>query len=144
MKHSILSTSILPIIDNENEFIRFRHQLLPQPTISEHARASRIASQLDYKKVYPNIDPLVKSKLLKRQNKENTLLIHYTHESRFAHYKSKIHQKWHEIFENTPIMETTLIVGTRNNPNLTKEFVRKSPYIKASSHTHNNHNKQNQ
>ena len=74
---------------------------------------------------------------MKRQNKQNNLITHYTYESRFAHYKSQIHQIWNDIFENTPVMETTLIVDTRNNLNLGQGFVRKSPCIKTSTNEYN-------
>lgn len=57
------------------------------------------------------------------------LIIHYTHEQRFAHYKSKIHQEWNKLFLHTPVIDTKLIVGTRNKPNLTKELVRRCPYL---------------
>jgi hypothetical protein len=37
-------------------------------TRTEHARATRIASQMDYNQINSTIDPLVKAKLLKRLN----------------------------------------------------------------------------
>jgi hypothetical protein len=75
---------------------------------------------MDYNQIPSTIDPLVKAKLLKRQQKEKSIIVHYTYERRFAHYKSKIHQIWNQSFHSTSAMETKFIIGTRNNPNLTK------------------------
>ena len=120
------------MIHDENEYDLLHQKLLAQPTPSEHARATRIASQMDCTKPNSFPDSLVQSKLFKRQQQVNSLaplIIHYTHEQRFAHYKSAIHQKWNKSFLNTQVMNTLLVVGTRNNPNLTKELVRRSPYL---------------
>jgi hypothetical protein len=115
------------MIHDENEYHFLRRQILSISTTSEHARANRIASQMDYNQIPSTIDPLVKAKLLHRQQKEKSIIVHYTYERRFAHYKSKIHHIWNESFHSTSVTETKLIVGTRNNPNLTKELVRRSP-----------------
>jgi hypothetical protein len=82
---------------------------------------------MDYNQIPSTIDPLVKAKLLKRQEKQKSIIVHYTYERRFAHYESKIHHIWNESFHFTSAMETKVIIGTRNNPNLTKELVRRSP-----------------
>jgi hypothetical protein len=100
-----------------------------QYTKSEHARANRIASQMDYNQIPLTIDPLVKAKLLKTQQKEKSLIVHYTYERRFAHYKSKIHHIWNASFQHETVIDTKLIVGTRNNSNLTKKLVRRSPRV---------------
>jgi hypothetical protein len=81
---------------------------------------------MDYKQIPSTIDPLVRTKLLKRKQKVKSIIVHYTYERRFAHYKSKIYQIWNESFNSKSAMETKLIVETRNNPNLTKELVRRS------------------
>jgi hypothetical protein len=79
---------------------------------------------MDYNQIPSTIDPLVRAKLLKRQQKEKSIIVHYTYERRFTHYKSKIHQILNESFHSTSAMETKLIIGTRKNPNLTNELVR--------------------
>jgi len=122
------------MIHDENDYHFLRLQILALSTKSEHARANRIASQMDYNQIPSNIDPLVKTKLLKRQQKEKSIIVHYTYERRFADYKSKIHQIWNESFPSTSVRETKLIVGTRNNRNLTKELVRRSPRVQKSQH----------
>ncbi len=117
------------MIHDENEYHFLRRQILAISTKSEHARANRIASQMDYNHIPSTIDPLVKAKLLKRQDKEKTIIVHYTYERRFAQYKFKIHQIWNQSFHSISAMETKLIIGTRNNRNLTKELVRQSPRL---------------
>ena len=116
------------MIHNENEFLLLRRQLLDQVTVNEHQRAARIAQMMDYNNFPSNIDPLVKEKLLKRREQANTILLHYTYEKRFSHYGRTIHQIWTNTFQNTPVETSKLIVGNRNNPNLTKELVRRNPF----------------
>jgi hypothetical protein len=128
VKITIQSTSILPMIHDKNEYHLLRRRILEQPTQSEHARAERIATQLDYNNINVITDPLVISKLLKRQPKSNSLIIHYTYEQRFAYYKSLIHKYWGKSLQNILVIDNLLIIGTRNNPNLTQELVRRSPY----------------
>jgi hypothetical protein len=73
------------------------------------------------------MDPLVKTKLIKRQQKAKSIIMHYTYERCFAHYKSNIHKIWNASFPAATGIDSKLIVGTRNNPNSTKELVRRSP-----------------
>ena len=77
------------MIHDENGYLFLCGQLLNQPTPNEHTRASRIASQMDHTHPNTSNDPLVNSKLLKRQQYTKLLnpsIIHYTHKKRFAHY----------------------------------------------------------
>ncbi len=53
------------MIHDENEFLLLRCQLLDQAAIDEHRRAGRIAQTMDYNNFPPNLDPLMKAKLLK-------------------------------------------------------------------------------
>jgi len=57
---------------------------------------------------------------LKTQQKDKSIIVHY---------KTRIHQIWNASFQKTTAIETKLIVGTRNNPNLTNELVRRNPRI---------------
>jgi hypothetical protein len=119
------------MIHDDNEYHHLQQQFLTNPTISEHARATRIASQIDYNTASVSSDPLVKAKLLKRKqqaDKLKPLIVHYPYEERFAYYKPKLHDKWNNLFHNTSVLQTELIVGTRNQVNLTKELVRRAPY----------------
>ncbi|CAF1366004.1 unnamed protein product [Adineta ricciae] len=130
LKHSVTSTSITPMIHDENEFLLLHHHLLNQTTLNQHRRANRIAQTMDYNNFPPDIDPLVKEKLLKRRDRANSIIIRYLHEKRVAHYKKTIHQLWHDTFYNTPIQTTRFLVATRNNPNITKELIRRNPFTK--------------
>jgi hypothetical protein len=107
------------MIHDEKEYLLIYRQLLAEPTPREHARASRIASQTDFDDRNVSTDPLVQSKLLKRKQRANALtplIIHYTYDRRFAHYKSKIHQQWSDSFRHAPLTETKLLVGTKKQP----------------------------
>jgi hypothetical protein len=67
--NSIPSTSTMSTNHNEIEYSLLRRQILPLTTRSEHARANRIASQLDPTQIDSTTDPLIKAKLLRRQQK---------------------------------------------------------------------------
>ena len=116
------------MIHDENEFLLLRRQLMKQTTVHEHRRAARIARTMDYDDPPTNVHPLVEEKLLKRKERAKSVILHYTHEQRFAHYKRAIHRMWNDTFHNTPLQSATLIVGTRNNPNLGKELVCRNPF----------------
>ncbi len=92
-----------------------------------HFLRRQIPSKVNYNQINSTIHQLVKAKLLKRQQKKKCIIVHYTYERRFVHCKSKIHQIWNQSFRYTSAMETKVIIGTRNNPNLTKELVCRSP-----------------
>ena len=135
---SITSASILWTIHDKDEYFLFRRQLLVLTTKSEYAWATRIASQLDPSQIDSTIDPLVKIRISKRQQKHNSIIIPYDYERRFAHYKSKAHQFWNKTFLVTTGIDTKLIVGNRNNPSRTKELVRRSPlYLKRDQNQKN-------
>ena len=127
IENSITPTSILATIQDENDYYSLRRRIISMYTQSEHARANRIASQMDSSQINSTTDPLVKAKLLKRQQKDKSIILHYTYEQRFTRYKSKIHHLWNASFPASTGINTRLIVGTRNNPNMTKELVRRSP-----------------
>lgn len=115
--------------NDEQQYFIVRRQLLTLNTKCEHARANRIANQLDPSQIHVTTDALVKKKLTKRQQKHDSIIVHYNYEGRFAYYKSKIHQLWNATFPISSGIDTKLIVGTRNNPNLTHELVRRSPSL---------------
>ncbi len=46
--------------------------------------------------------------------------------------KKDIHELWDQIFEETLVMKTKLIVGNRNSPNTTRTLVRLCPHPKLS------------
>jgi predicted solute-binding protein len=61
---------------------------------------------------------------IRKQNKFDTgLIIHYTYEKRLTNIKNDIHQLWNQIFQQTPVINTRLIIDNRNSRNLKKELV---------------------
>ena len=73
-------------------------------------------------------DPLVRA-IIKRQSKSiDNLIIHYKHEARLASSKKDIHQLWHQIFNRTPVANTKLIVGNRNNRKCQDSLVHRRPH----------------
>ncbi len=129
-KLSIQSTSFCGMIHDENEYQLLRNQMLKQPTAAENQIAYSIAKKIDISISQRITDPLVNMQLLKRQQRKNAIppiLMHYTYETLFAHYKSTIHLFWNNSFDKTPIREARLIAGTRNNKDVSKELVKKSP-----------------
>lgn len=127
-KYPITSTSIIPMILDENEFLLIRHQLIDQTSIPEHQRAARLVQMFDYNKIPMNIDPLVEEKLLQRKEKGNAMILHYTFEKRYSHIGRSIHQIWDDTLQNTSFDQMKLISGTRNHPNLSKELIRRNPF----------------
>jgi hypothetical protein len=82
---------------------------------------------MDSTQIHTTTDPLIKAKLLKREQKAKSIIVHYTYEKRFAHYKIKIHQIWSTFFPPSRGIHTKPVIGTRNHANLTNELVRRSP-----------------
>ena len=80
------------MIHDENEFLLLHRQLMKETTVHEHRRAVRIARAMDYDDPPTNINPLVKAKLLKRRERAKSIILHYTYEQRFSHYKRAIHR----------------------------------------------------
>ena len=123
-----LATShVLPMINNENDFVTMRHHLMNQPTVPDYQIASRLAKTIDVNSKEEVNDPLIKARLNKNSKWISSLIIHYTHERRLASYKKEIDQLWNQIFQRTPLQNTRLIIGNRNSENMTKELVRRRP-----------------
>lgn len=60
-------------------------------------------------------------------NYRDRLIVHYTHEKRFHSAKRDIHRDYNGVFENTPAMDLTLVVGNRNRRDARTELIRKRP-----------------
>lgn len=126
LKIRLPSTSILSTIHDENEHYYLVRQMLAISTKNEHPRANRLASQRDHNQISSTVDPLVKTRLLKKQQKEKSIIVHYTDERCFTHFESKIHQIWNQSFHSISAMGTKSIIGIPNKTNLTKDLVRRS------------------
>jgi hypothetical protein len=116
-------SDVLPTIHTENDFARLRYLLLNRPTILEYQIASRAAEAIENSQNEEMADPLVKSRLYKQSKFDHKLIIHYTYEKRLQTNKKAIHRLWHQTFKQTPVMDTRLIIGNRNSPNMTQELV---------------------
>ena len=55
------------------------------------------------------------------------MIIHYKHEQRLAAYKKDLHRLWNEMFADTSISHTRLIVGNRINQNAKRELTHNRP-----------------
>ena len=135
----INTSTICPVIIDPNQYHFTRQELLQQPTPLQHARASRIAEQINPYQPLSHTDSLISfhfEKKKKKKSVEYPMIIHYTHEQRFKHYKFMLQKIWHDSFRKTQIASRRFMVGTRNNPNLTREFVRRRPYTPKSTSKH--------
>ena len=65
--------------------------------------------------------------LNKQSKRKDHLLIHYTYEKRLRNDKKDIHQLWNQVFKETPVLSTRLIIGNYNNRNMTQELVQRNP-----------------
>lgn len=107
------------MIDDDNQYTASRSELLEKPTNLEYQVLSRIA-RID--------DPHQPTLLTKNNTSDRTLMIHYHHEQRFATFRKDVHRLWTTIFENTPINDSRLIVGHRNNRNTKRELIHLRPH----------------
>lgn len=126
MKYSSPTSSILPLIDNEEQYFILRKILLTQPSVK----------QILADKSAANADNIIKDQhrqeneatLNDKYNKlRNKIFIHSLHESRFHGLQRQIHEIHDSFFNNTIYQEIRLLVGQRNNPNLEYELTRKRP-----------------
>jgi len=128
----------LSLIEDQNEFIRMRTQLLALPTSKQSQVNKRVIAstfQDDVENSTIEAEP-INSVVPKQKQWIDRLILHYTHEKRFASYKRDIHQTWNKTFVDTPVTDVKLLVGHRNNRNLQCEIVRKRP-IHSMSYTTN-------
>ena len=124
----IPTTTLLPIIGKDYLFTMIRNFLLNKPTATAHRVASRIANATDAHDTNIVEDPLVRLQLNKESKWSDNIIIHHTHEARLKIYKTAVHQLWHQIFTETPVMNTKLIIGNRNNPNNKSRLARRRPH----------------
>ncbi len=93
---NITISSIIPFIDNEQEFMFVRDRLLNRPTATEHQIASRIVQTIDPNNNDTVDDPLVQIRLNRQSKWATNLIIHYKHEQRLASYnltKTLVHRR---------------------------------------------------
>jgi hypothetical protein len=125
---NLKTSSLLPLIENDHDFIFLHSNLLSTPTTTEHRAALSTANAIDSDDQNTINDALVQAEQNKKSKWIDNLIIHYTYEARLASYKKDIHQLWHRIFEETPVTNTNLIIGNRNNPNYKRRLVSRRPH----------------
>ncbi|CAF1452182.1 unnamed protein product [Adineta steineri] len=128
----IYATSILSFIENEQQYILLRHEILGQPTPQQSQTASRAATaDVDNDATDVTAETTCRESVEKIQKKSinyaDRLFLHYKHEKRFQPFKRNMHQIYHNVFKNTPAMDLRLIVGNRNRRDAKNELIRKRP-----------------
>ncbi|CAF1540598.1 unnamed protein product [Adineta steineri] len=128
----IYATSILSFIENEQQFILLRHEILDQPTPSQSQAASRAATaDVDNDQTDVTEETTSRESVEKIQKKPisyaDRLFLHYTHEKRFEPFKRNMHRVYQNVFKNTPAMDLKLIVDNRNRRKAKNELIRKRP-----------------
>jgi predicted transcriptional regulator len=86
---NIIISTVIPFIDNEQDFIFIRDHLLNKLTAIEHQIASRIAKTIDPNSTDTVDDPLVTRRLGTNSKWINNLIVHYSHEKRLESYKKR-------------------------------------------------------
>ena len=129
----ISKTSILAIIGNESQFHQLRRKLMDQPS----PRQSQIEASITQANQENSSHQIMSSSLSSptmyqklKQNLQDSVIIHYTHENRFTSTKRDMHEIFREAFKAFGIEAVRLIVGHRNNPSSQRELIRKRPHLK--------------
>jgi hypothetical protein len=120
---------LIPWIEHEHQFFTLRRSVLAKQTTREQ--------QIEHKILPTGLkDETLNQKTVKamstRQEKQatkfdTTLFLHYTHEQRLQSLKRDIHKIYAETFLGTPDEDVRLVVGHRNNPNISYELMQKRP-----------------
>lgn len=114
--------SLLPMIENEKQYQLLhesvRHQSLTK-TLQKTTNSDRNESDLS--------DSHQHIPITSNKTKQDRMIVHYIHESRFRSFNKGLHQIHQQIFKNTPALGTRLIVGNRNRRSSKFELIRKRP-----------------
>ncbi|CAF3986224.1 unnamed protein product, partial [Adineta steineri] len=123
-------SSILPMIQHENQFNAIHNKIAPTPTHKQTLTASDIALSQIPDNEYENLmqvqatNPTATNKNKKKKLKR-LLFLHTIHEKRLISLKRDIHKIYNSTFYDTTVNGVQLIVGNRNNPKAKTEFIRK-------------------
>ncbi|CAF3367311.1 unnamed protein product [Rotaria socialis] len=127
----ISSTSFLPIIDDEKQFLKMHRKLLDQPTLGQSQAAfSAAMADIDNDQTDETVNESKESKNYNdkpKQHCNDKLIIHYTHEKRIHSFKKQMHRIYEHVFNNTPVSHVKMIVGNRNRQDAKRELIRKRP-----------------
>jgi hypothetical protein len=86
LTNNLRISSILPLIETENNFQFVRAYLLNRTTVTEQQIASRIAKTIDAMNHDTANDPLVRIHVKRQSKSLHNLIIHYVHEARLTSY----------------------------------------------------------
>jgi hypothetical protein len=121
------TSDVLSVNINERTYEQKHHDLLNQPTIEDNKLLARNRNRFNPETTDMNNNPIVQPNSDAQSKWHKNLIVHYTHEGRLMFYKKDIHLMWNQIFYNTPVINTRLIVGHRNSKNLQNQLVRRAP-----------------
>jgi hypothetical protein len=125
------SSSLLPLINDENQFFLLRQKLLGQPTAKQTQIALSAASVniIHNTQNVRQINTQITQTIVQRKDNKfkNNLFVHCTHEARLKGLAREIHTIHDSCFKNTHRGNIRLIVGYRNNPNIEYVLARKRP-----------------
>jgi len=105
------------VIDDENEYLSIRFELLKQPTSAEHQVLSRIGT----------IAKQDQDAMKGESKLDRCLIVHYQHEQRLVAFKKDLHRLWNEALTETPLNNACLIMGNRINRNTKRELIHNRP-----------------
>ncbi|CAM4978805.1 unnamed protein product [Rotaria socialis] len=121
---------ILPLIENEEQFVILRKKLLEYPSVKQilvDKSAATVDNIIIIRDQYGQND----DEETTNNNKDNTfqkkIFIHSLYEGRFRHIQREIHEIHDSFFKNTIYQDIRLIVGHRNSPNIEYESTTKRP-----------------
>ncbi|CAF4132862.1 unnamed protein product, partial [Rotaria sordida] len=125
------SSSILPMITDESQFLALRQKLLNQPT-AKQTQLAISAATVQLTQHTQNVTQQNTNKIeatIQRNNEKfkNNIFLHVTHEGRLKGLAREIHMIHDSHFKNTVYGEIRLVVGFRNTPNTEFELSRKRP-----------------
>ncbi|CAF4459001.1 unnamed protein product, partial [Rotaria sp. Silwood2] len=119
-----LSSSLLPMILDENQFSTLRQTITNQPT-AKQTQLTISAAAVDMTQRHTQI---IEATIKRNNNKfQNNVFVHITHEASLKGLAREIHQIHDNHFKNTIYGAIRLIVGYRNNRNIEFELSRKRP-----------------
>ncbi|CAF4646084.1 unnamed protein product, partial [Rotaria socialis] len=129
-KYLPMISLILPLIENEEQFVILRKKLLEYPSVKQilvDKSAATVDNIIIIRDQYGQND----DEETTNNNKDNTfqkkIFIHSLYEGRFRHIQREIHEIHDSFFKNTIYQDIRLIVGHRNSPNIEYESTTKRP-----------------
>ena len=127
-KHNVSLPSLLSLIDTPDKFVALRTQLLNQLSTPLRTTANNKVTVI----IDRNCPTHVTVKRIWKQTEpssESRLILHVPYEKRLRNVRKDIHQLWSNIFNNTNVLQTQLIIGTTPKPNIKLELVRTCPSL---------------